>query len=280
MIEPLLDRLLVDAETRAARREPREALLLLRWAATIASRTMMPRVLLAFHRVRALHVPGDRRRRGTLALEPVESDRLGFPVPRFASRPPELDRNSFVPAPRFTPGAQLGAHGDAVADARPRPRISIRAAVLTLLVGAGAAAVLTVRPAQGGAGAATEAAAAAVRVGNPREALAILDRLPDPNPHALVVRGRAHLALADTQAAVLSFQKSAEQRGATAEDVLAAARELAQLPCCASTAADAYVLAFERGIPSDRYAEIAQHLDRAGRLDQARRIRELGGPSP
>jgi hypothetical protein len=279
MMEPLLDRLLVDAQTRAARSEWREALLLLRWAATIASRTVMPRVLLAFHRVRALHVPGNRHHGGTLAIEPVESDRLGFPVPRFASRPPELDRHAFVPSPRFTPGTQPGAHPGPVADARPRPRIGIRAAVVALMVGSGAAWVLTVDPAQGGAAAATEAAAAALRVGKPRDALALLDRLPNPNAHALVVRGRALLAVADTQAAALSFRKSAEHPGASAEDVLAAARELARLPCCAFTAADAYVLAFERGIPSDEYLEIAQHLDRAGRYDQAKRIRELGAAS-
>lgn len=281
MMEPLLDRLLVDAEARAARREPREALLLLRWAATIASRTMMPRVLLAYHRIRALNMPLDHQRGAMSEPEPVQSDQLGFPVPRFASRPPELDRTSFVPAPRFLPESRSEPRGDAAAGPRPRTRLGGMVSMVMLIAATAAAgAVLQhVRLADGGRRAAAEAAAAAVRLGNPREALAILDRLQDPNPRALVLRGRALLALADTQAAVAAFQNGAAHPGATADEVISGARELAKLPCCASAAAEAYMLAFERGVASDRFPEIAKHLDQVGRSDQARRIHALGGGS-
>jgi hypothetical protein len=281
MMEPLLDRLLVDAEARAARREPREALLLLRWAATIASRTMMPRVLLAYHRIRALNMPLDHQRAAMSEPEPVQSDRLGFPVPRFASRPPELDRTSFVPAPRFLPESRSEPRGDAAAGPRPQARIGGMVSMVILIAATAAAgAVLQhVRPADGARRAAAKAAAAAVRLGNPNEALAILDRVDDLDPRLLALRGRAHLALADTQAAVAAFKLGVAHRAATAEEMLSGARELARLPCCASAAAEAYMMAFERGIESNRFEEIAKHLDGVGRSDQAVRIRELGrGP--
>jgi hypothetical protein len=92
-----------------------------------------------------------------------------------------------------------------------------------------------------------------------------------------VVRGRAHLALADTQSAVAAFRQSLTHAAATGDDVLASARELASLSCCGGAAADAYILAVERGVAGDRYAEIADALDRAGRPEQARRVRELSG---
>jgi hypothetical protein len=278
MTEPLLDRLLVDAEARAVRREPREALLLLRWAATIASRAMMPRVLLAFHRVRALHAMSDHSASVPPARSHVESDRLGFPVPRFAIRPPELDRTAFVPAPRFTSGMRIDADGEAGVHPHPRAPGGGRLVVLLSLVvvATTGAVLLGVRP-WGGGGATTEAAAAALRLGNPREAVSILDRFPEPDTRALLVRGQALLALADTPAAALSLQKAVGHPGATAEDVISGARMLARLPCCAAMAADAYIVAFERGIPSERVPEIAQQLERAGRSDQARRIRDLGG---
>ncbi len=278
MMEALLDRLLQDAEARAVRRESREAFLLLRWAATIASRSMMPRVLLAFHRIRALHVMSDHSASAPSAQAHVESDRLGFPVPRFAIRPPELDRTAFVPAPRFTPGVRIDPGGEATIDPRPRSRGVGRIAVVlsTAAVAATAAVALGVRPA-GGRGAATEAAAAALRLGNPREAVAILDRLPEPNAGALLVRGQALLALADTQAAVLSLKKAVVHPAATSEEVISGARELARLRCCAAAAADAYIRAFERGVASDHVPEIAEHLERAGRSEQARRIRDLAG---
>lgn len=279
MSEPLLDRLLLDAEARALRREPREALLLLRWAATIASRAVMPRVLLAFHRVRALHPMSDPSARVPSSESPVETDHLGFPVPRFAIRPPDLDRTAFVPAPRFAPGMRIETDGESAIHPRLRPRGRPRFSVLVGvagLVAAAGAVLMGVRPTSGG-GAATEAAAAALRTGNPREAVALLDRLPDPDAPALIVRGRALLALADTPAAALSLQKAVEHPRATADDVISSARELARLPCCAAMAADAYMVAFVRGAPSDQVPEIAQQLERAGRADQAKRIRDLGG---
>jgi len=66
-----------------------------------------------------------------------------------------------------------------------------------------------------------------------------------------------------------------EHPDATADDAFDGARELARLPCCAAAAADAYLLAFARGIADERVPEIAHQLELAGRQDQARRIRDL-----
>jgi hypothetical protein len=246
MMESLLDRLLTDAGVRADRGESREAHALLAWAATIAPRGMMPRVLLAFHRVRAASPPGAGER-VPVPVPPVESDRLGFPVPRFASRPPELDRKAFVPAPRFQPD-RLATDRSGREDRSRESGRRARGVLITVVLGAAVAGTLLMQLQPGVA----------------------------PEPQALIVRGRAHLAVGDTPAAVVSFQRSMAHPAASADDVLASARELAQLRCCAAAAADAYILAMERGVTSDRYPEIAQELERLGRADQAGRVRELG----
>jgi hypothetical protein len=269
MMVPLLERLLADAEAAAVRLESRQALVLLRWAATIAPRSTMPRVLLAFHRVRG--VSATSAEDVPARVELVESDRLGFPVPRFASRAPDLDLTAFVPSPRFAPETiAAGGH----ARSAPEARSGVRSRKLALLTGAAGLVALLILVQQESA---TDAAAQALRLGRPKEALVILGEIPEPDPTALVVRGRAHLAIADTQSAVASFRQSLRHPAATGEEVLAAARELANLPCCGGPAADAFILAVERGVASARYPEIADALDRAGRSEQARRVRELGG---
>jgi hypothetical protein len=277
--EPLADRLLRDAGGRAAAGDREAALLLLGWAATISSRAAMPRVLLAWHRLCGLREDVAAPAAARPERGPLESDRLGFPVPRFATRPPALDHAGLVPVPRITPAGAGAISAERPGEGLPRAsraplRLPIAAVVVLALAGAALAAA-------NGAAAASRVgvgiAAMALRSGVPSAAVAVLDRVPDETPGAMVLRGRAVLAQGDTLAAAAAFRRSVRSPAATPDEIVIAARELGRLPCCVAVAADAYVAAIAQGLPAKLYPEAARQLERAGRHAEAVRLRAQAG---
>jgi hypothetical protein len=280
-------RLLADAEHHAVEGRAREAMLLLGWASREASRDLLPAALLAYHRIRATRpatasagAAAEQRDADLPRAVPrgacqVATDALGFPVPQFPTRVPELDRCAFVP--RIAPPTLARVvRSDAQVQGRLQPRILMAAAV------AGAAAITLLASGHlrspTGSGVSLDVvreAGAALRQGDAIRAVALADRIPDPPPAVLVLRGRARLALGDTLAAAEHFQAAAGHPRATAAEALQAARVLAIVPGQECTAADSYVTAFSRGLPTENWPEVARALQRAGREGEATRVFEL-----
>jgi hypothetical protein len=280
-------RLLADAEHQAVEGRAREAMLLLGWASREASRDSLPAVLLAYHRIRATRPAiasavapaeqGDADPPGAVprGARQVATDALGFPVPQFPTRVPELDRCAFVP--RIAPPTLAQAvRNDAQDQRRLQPRVLIAAAV------AGAAAITLLASGHlrspTGSGVPLEAvseAIAALREGNVVRALALADRIPDPPPEVLILRGRARLALGDTLVAAEHLRAAAGHPRATAAEALQAGRVLATIPGEEDAAADSYVSAFSMGLSREHWAEVIDALRRAGRAAEAGRLTEL-----
>lgn len=280
--QPLVSRLVADAESSAGSGRYREALVLLRWASRICADEVLPTVLLAYHRVRAARPPEAGWRRGSEAAadgvhpqdgerRAVHSDQLGFPVPRFPTGPLTIDTGGFVPAPRG--GAVRGpARG-----ASPAPvRQQRRSGVLPLAVVA--AGLLAVgwsgigRPA-GGWGGLLQHTPFGSHNGDPSTGAGAT------TPAVLLARGTALLAAGDTGAAVVTLDSASAHAAASYQDARQAAELLGRLPGEETRAAEAYLRAFEAGLPREEWDAVAAALERAGRLQQAERLRSLSrGP--
>lgn len=262
-------------------------MLLLGWASRAASHDALPAVLLAYHRIRATTLAtasaGSAAGQGDADLpggvprgsRQVGTDALGFPVPRFPTRVPELDRCAFVPRfPLASPAREVRA--DAQVQRRLQPRI------LTVVAIAGVAAVTLLPtgrlPVPTGTGVSLDMVAeagTALRDGDAVRALALADRISDPSPEVLLLRGRARLALGDTLVAAEHLRAAAGHPRATAVEALEAARLLASTSGQEDAAADAYVSAFSAGLPRGNWAEVIGALRRAGRAGEAGRLTEL-----
>lgn len=117
-------------------------------------------------------------------------------------------------------------------------------------------------------------------VGSARRRLAAGDaagargRLADAaDSEGLVLRGEAHLALGDTTAAVADLLEGARLDGVPGERAWEAATRLEQLPGYGSEAAEAFRLAYVAGVPRERWEWVAHALQRAGREEEAARVR-------
>lgn len=122
----------------------------------------------------------------------------------------------------------------------------------------------------------SSAAEHALRTGGPARALQTASAPPEAGeaaPHTDLVLGRSLLAAGDTAGAVAAFARAAQSdsRGTIA---WTAAEALARLPGHSACAADAYLLAFAAGLPSDRVETIARAQELAGRPERAERVRE------
>lgn len=286
---PLVLRLVSDAEARAAAGGVREALVLLRWASRICPDAVLPVVLLAYHRVRATrpgtagtpHPPVGGVPPHGLEVEVarddggrLRSDALGFPVPRFPTAPPSIDA-AYVPAPR---GLAVQRAGPTMTASRPTPATK-RTMLAPVLLAAAAAVFLAPQAGpvlsrlRSHAGL-EEPGAVAMRSGEPRRALAET-KAPARTPTVLLVRGRAFLALGDSAAALACLDSAAAHPQASAEDGRQAAELLGGVRGGEQAAADAYLLALEAGLAREHWEVAADALERAGRQQQARRLRGL-----
>ena len=284
-------RLLADAEVLAKRGRRREALVLLRWAGRVAPPEAMPLVLLTYQRLRA-DVPATRPAptRTALAREPsgdtagivgMAADPLGFPVPRFPTRAPSVDPTAFVPRP---PAMVLPRESTQWAPAEPpappprRPNsrrwgilaLAATVAVVALAPGARRQVEAVVARAKDPTG----AAETALRDGDPARALAASAGSTEPRARLLVIRGRAFLALGDTSAALTAIRAAAAHPLASAPDLRDAGGLLERVGQL-DAAADAYLRSFSAGLPSDEWPEVVRALERAGRHDQASRLRGM-----
>lgn len=288
--QPLVERLVSDAETQAAAGRVREALVLLRWASRISPDGVLPVVLLAFHRLRAAglrpaavpHIPalGAPPPGAPADASPggrgVPSDALGFPVPRFPTAPPAIDADGFVPAPRRVAVRRFPS-AEQTLPPTPAPRRSVLAPVMAVA----AAAALVLAPQaealmarfRSYAGPA-EPGAVALSRGDPGRALsetAAVGRTAAVH----LLRGGAFLALGDTAAALASLDSVAANPRASADEARQAAELLGRLSGGEESAADAYLRAFEAGLGREHWGAAAEALERAGRSQQAGRMRDL-----
>jgi hypothetical protein len=285
-VAAVVSRLLTDAERHAAHGRAREALLLLAWAAQVAPRGWVTEVLLSYHRTRAHVTPSDDSgapgagtppdRSGDLSQErPGATDTLGFPVPRFPAHPPELDREAFIPHRRRPAPGPLPTPrehpGRAARSFPPRVPTAARLALLALIavLAPGLRGVLSAVWGRESVAAQAEQAIAAGEAGR---ALELAERVGEPLPRLLLLRGRARLALGDTLGAVAELRVAAAHRGATAAEAAEAARLLASWPGHANAAADAYVAAFAAGLPRASWPEVIEALRRARRGWEADRV--------
>jgi hypothetical protein len=295
----LVKRLLADAEGKAAEGRIREGFVLLRWASRLAPLHVVPVVLLTYHRLRTAgqgRVPEAEERvipeRGASALGSrvplaggVAADALGFPVPRFPTRAPDLDRTAFVPAPRHAeevrPAPARSLHA-APAHGR-RPAVGWLAPALAVTVIAAAAGLVRCPTGtrhlpewmQGLRGDPADAADAALRAGDPARALALTQDVADPGPRLLLIRGRAALALGDTAGGCAAVQSAAAHPLVDARGAWEAAELLAGFPGRETAAAEAYLRAFSLGLPPEKWEAVARALDRDDRKQQAARVRGL-----
>lgn len=292
----LAPRLLADAERHAAEGRVREAYVLLRWASRITPPGSVPALLLAYHRIRAAR-PSDAAASSELAPDAastvsprphrlsastarVDSDALGFPVPRFPTRAPELDPGAFVPAPRIAEPPAVSRLPVSVT--RPHPVRPTRGRAVAVLVLAALGALAIAPDAVHDLGAhvwgernAAAGAGEALRAGEPARALVMTEELRDPGPDVLLVRARAFLALGDSSAGAAALSAAAAHALASGSQAGEAARLLAEIRGREKAAADAYLRAFSAGLPPEQWPGAADALDRAGRRAEARRIREL-----
>jgi hypothetical protein len=133
----LLQRILPDAERLAADGYFREGVLLLRWAARIATRERLPLVLLSYHRIL-----GDERARGARAQARVELDNQPAPLPQFPEVVPAVERNAFVPVPEGARSARKAV----VVDLPPHRRRAGHTGGWVALIGACGALALMLQP--------------------------------------------------------------------------------------------------------------------------------------
>jgi hypothetical protein len=288
-------RLLGDAEVLAKRGRRREALVLLRWVGRVAPPEAMPLVLLTYQRLR-VDVPATRpaptrtalareRSEDTAGMAGVAADRLGFPVPRFPTRAPSVDPTAFVPRPPATVHPRESPQwAPAEPPARPPRRSNPRRwgiLALAAIVAVVALAPGTRRQVEAVIARAddpTGAAEAALRDGDPARALAVSDGSAEPRARLLVIRGRAFLALGDTSAALTAIRAAAAHPLASAPD-LRDAGELLESVGQLKAAADAYLRSFSAGLPPEEWPEVVRALERAGRHDQASRLRGMLPPA-
>lgn len=279
-------RLLADAERHAAEGRSREAMLLLGWASRGASHDALPAVLLAYHRIRATTLAtasaGSAAGQGGAGLpgvprgpRQVGTDALGFPVPRFPTRVPELDCGAFVPIIRApAPAGAVRKH----AGVQP-PRVQRRLSAATV---AGAVAItllaygaIWLRASTGVSFDPMAEVEAALREGDAAQALALIERIPEPPPGLLVLRGRTRLTLGDTLLAASDFRAAAADPRASPAEALEAARVLATISGEGDAAADAYVDAFSAGLPPEQWGEVIDALRKVGRVGEAGRVAAL-----
>ena len=301
----LVKRLLADAEEKAAEGRVREGYVLLRWASRLAPRNVVPVVLLTYHRlrtagqVREVEV-GDRglSRRAASGLSVsascgggVTADALGFPVPRFPTRAPDLDRTAFVPAPRRAEDVGLPLPPRAL-PATPSIRVRhphvgwLAPALAAFLMAAAASSLVPARYVPGWIhgvrGDPADAADAALRAGDPSRALALTQGIVEPGPRLLLIRGRAAIATGDTGTGRRAWVAAADHPLASAREAAEAGRLLTRLHGAQTDAANAYLRAFELGLPRDEWMAVAHALERDRRHAQARRLRTMltpGNPS-
>lgn len=282
----LLVRLLCDAEALAKNGRQGDAYLLLRWASRIAPPEGLPVVLLAYQRIRlegsvsghaGVPIDGGEAERRPIRGAGIASDPLGFPVPRFPTRVPSVDASSFVPA---TPVDVTPAKASA-GESRPGGRTRISSGLILcigLLAVAGALSPGTVRrlveahPLARSADP-SEAAEAALRSGDPRRALS-LGSVPEPSARLRLIRGQALLAIGDSAAAESELVRAAADARADDQVCIAAGEILGRMGRV-EAAADAYLRAFSAGLQPERWPDVVAALERAGRRDQAGRLRDL-----
>lgn len=289
--DPVITRLLADAERHAADGQGRTALLLLAWASRVASRSRAPDVLLSYHRVRAALVAAEplatrsdappRGDAGTGVHERVAG--LGFPAPRFPAHPPELDRDAFIPpAPRVI-SVPMGAAPERPIQASRRFRgrgpavLGLALLTCTVMAAPGLRAILRVGAGVDEPAEITTRAERALAAGDPGSALAIAERAHAPQPRLLLVRGKALAAMGDTSRAAAELRRVGVHPAATAAEAVAAARTLAAWPGQENAAADGYVQAFAAGLPESEWPEVMEALRRAGRGREADRVAGLLG---
>ncbi len=272
----LLDRLVQDAESLAAGGQRREGYALLRWAATACAPDALPAVLVTYHRMRAAAAtPGTG--------EPVETDALGFPAPRFARRAPEPDLHAFVPSTRFSDVGRSSAAGPGEAGRKVTAPPALRppawqrpAAALAVVAAVGLLAGAWPGLWRGAGSPGVNAAAmAAVRLGAPRIALKLVAHADPADSRAGFVRGLALLSAGDTAAAAAELVRLAAAQSAEAEDVADGARELARLPGHDSDAADAYLAAVRLGLDEARWSEAEAAMEHGGKAAEAGRLRAM-----
>lgn len=287
-------RVLCDAETAAQEGEAERAYGLLGLALDLADPDLAPVVLLAAQTVRECvsraPLPAPARPAPVAdPLPPPELGPLGYPTPRFPTAPPPLDR-SFVPARDVPLHSVAPLHRPTVDVPDPRRRgvgAVHLASIVGILVLVGVVAFareapLGMRFGEGRLG----RAEAALRAGEPERALATLEALErrgGPGGRIDVLRGRALLLGGDTTGAVAALTRAATLDAGGGGTAWEAAELLAALPGRSREAADAYLLAFAAGVSRDRWEGVAVAQERAGRPEQARRVRELrerGGVSP
>jgi hypothetical protein len=100
------------------------------------------------------------------------------------------------------------------------------------------------------------------------------ERLVDAaDSEGLALRGEAHLVLGDTVAAVVDLVEAARLDGVPGERAWVAATRLERLPGYESEAAEAFRLAYVAGVPRERWGRVAAALGRAGREEEAARVR-------
>lgn len=276
-----VSRLLVDAEAEAAAGRFDHALVLLRWASRISPEPLVPLVLLSHHRIRGSRRPhsptpaNDAAPPGVDASGDKDRDVFGFPRPRFPTRPPALDDQAFVPAPTRTPLVRRPTHVDGTGTNVRRRDVAV---IVTLAVAIAAASVALGSESfkRRAAGDQNDLAGEQLAAGRPDLALATTGALPQRLPETHLLRAEAYMRLADSAAAAASLDSAAAHPRATLAELRGAAQGLLMLNR-AGAAADAYTRALAAGLPRGEWAAVAEMLDRAGRADQARRLRDLAG---
>lgn len=269
--EPLAARLIHDAEARAAAGEEGQALLLLRWASRICADAFLPTVLLAYHRVRALRQHPDG---GTVPAIPAEpgvapAHGLGFPMPRFPTVPPMLDETAFVPAPvpRIPPRPAVASNA---ADGHPAPARAVRSPSRypsAAIVGMAALAIAVLVPLRERIGTSLPG----IRGGG----VPSVSLNDSGDARVLLTQGRALLLRGDTAAALSRFDSAANAADAGALKWREVAEQVTGIPGAEGLAAETYLRAFEGGMPHEHWPAAADALQRAGRAQQADRLRAL-----
>ena len=276
----LVRRLLAVAEDRAGEGRRAAAFVLLRWASRLAARQDEALVLLSYYRIKAVCATSvEAAARGPVeqlahlssaVVDAGDIDRLGFPVPRFPTAVPELDRSAFIPAPLALGGvtvAPRSGSGSARAASRRRGLGSLAVFLLCAAAFARFGGELRRDPLREAEG--------ALQAGDARRAVSLSLEAEQSAPRTMLVRGRAELALGDTAAARRSLVSAAASPLATAGECREAARALMNLPGAEAEGADAYLRAFRAGLPRGEWPQVIDALERAGRRAQADRLRAM-----
>lgn len=204
----LLLRVLADAEQRAADGYVREGVVLLRWAARIATRARLPVVLLSYHRIR-----GIERRSGAPAEAWVNTESQPIPLPQFPEVAPVVERNAFVPAQEGTQCARTGSVANLPAQAR-RTAHRVRWTALVSVCGA-----LAVMLQVGGL--------SSVRWGTPTPGPSEAE--PPQAPGLLLISARDNLVSGDSIGARAHLRRVLEDPQTSGAEYAEAARMLIEL---------------------------------------------------